>query len=316
VVVGVIGLLAALIIPAVQAARESARRAECQNKLKQIGIALAGHAEQTGYYPGAIASDSPDGSSSARIASAHLFLLPFLEQTALFNGVNLQVEGRIADLPANRTAATTVVDAWLCPSDPGDARPGVNYRAACGPLPYEIDSPPSVVPGGGGVFVGLRHVRPSQITDGLSQTVGFSERLRGSEGSRFDRGRDFWFSEYNKIGHARDADTALEVCGALSGKPLAFWARSGASWLLGRYTDTMYNHVAQPNWSGPDCSLDDEFGAPGDSTGGAFSARSHHPNGVHCLFMDGSVRFQRNAVELKVWRALGSRSGGEVVALD
>lgn len=316
VVLAIIGILVGLILPAVQAARESGRRVGCQNKLKQIGLALTQHAEQHGRYPSGCRPDTIEELWSVTAASPHVQLLPFVEQAGLFDAVNLDVEQRIDSAPENRTVMGTAIDLWLCPSDPLDPPVGCNYRATCGPLPHELDRPPSTAPGGGGVFPILLYVTPAKISDGLSQTIGFSERLRGSGGPGFDRGRDFWMSGYSRIGSVDGADHARDICRSLTGSPNESWARSGSGWLIGRYTDTLYNHVATPNWNEPDCSLDPAFARPGDTTGGAFTARSNHPGGVHALFMDGSVRFERDGVEAGVWRALASRAGGEVVPAD
>ena len=108
----------------------------------------------------------------------------------------------------------------------------------------------------------------------------------------------------------------MRICDALRDESGQFWPTAGASWSEGRYTDTLYNHVAPPDWSGPDCSVSNPFGNPGDIAGGAISARSNHPGGVNLLLMDGSVRFVKQGIALPAWRALASRAGGDVAAID
>lgn len=315
VVLVILGLLLGLLLPAVQAARESARRAQCQNQLKQVGIALAHHAAQHGQYPYGCRPDPADGgNSSVTCLSALAQLLPMLEQAGLYDALNLEIDVRVSEAAQNDTVNRTTLQTWLCPSDDSDLTPGCNYRATCGPLPYEFETFPAIAPGGGGVFPFFPAVRPAQVRDGLSQTIAFSERLRGSGGAGFDRERDFWLSAYSVIGPVRSSDEALRVCAGLTGTPSEFWSNAGRAWTFGSYTNTSYNHVAPPNWSGPDCSLAGVFGRPGDTNGGAFSARSDHPGGVNALFLDGSVHFERETIDLPIWRALASRAGGEAVS--
>lgn len=323
VVVTILGVLMAILIPAVQSAREASRRASCINNLKQIGTALASHHAARGRFPAGI---MPDITSKAGAPwavgplSAHVQLLPEIEQGALFNGINILLDRSRSETPAvgldpaNRTSLGVRLGLFLCPSDTSGLEPGNHYRAAVGPNPYEHDSPWS--PGGGGAFPGLDATTDRDFRDGLSQTAGFSERLggKGSE-SRFDRRRDLWFSGVADVQKVRDSDVMFAACAVLTGpSPRSeWWAKSGATWAAGRYADTLYNHVAPPNWSGADCSANQPFGLPGDISGGAISARSLHPGGVNVLMMDGSVRFTKQGIDPAVWRAIGSRSGGEAI---
>ena len=315
-VLAVISLLACLLIPAAMGSREAARRAQCINNLKQIGLALSNRAAQHGRFPAGIVPDSSAGSpsiSSASSLSPQVQLLPFLEQAALYDSINLAIPQRVTDHPSNATAIGIVVESFLCPSDPTGVAPGNSYRACVGPYPYEMDrlGPP---PGGGGAFPGLREVAPAGFTDGLSQTAGFSEHLRGRGQRRFDPARDVWFSGISQVQTISGSDQLMTACGHLqSPSPADTWTQSGRWWCVGRYADTLYNHVVPPNWAHADCSAESTFGRPGDISGGAVAARSGHPGGVHLLMMDGSARFVREHVNLALWRALASRSDGEPI---
>ena len=111
VAIGVIGLLVALLIPAVQSARESARRLKCSNNLHQLGIALQAYASSFGMLPGAY---------SGKAFSIHAMLLPGLEQTTLYNSINFScasVSLSSRERYPNLTSARTSVDLFLCPSD-------------------------------------------------------------------------------------------------------------------------------------------------------------------------------------------------------
>ncbi|MEW4568810.1 DUF1559 domain-containing protein [Tautonia sp. JC769] len=311
VVLAVIGLLVTLIIPAVQRARESARRAQCMNNLKQIGVAMANHESQIGAFPSG-AMPNPGGETvSSRTLSAQLQLLPYLEQEALYQSLNLELLQRPSEGFMNETAVQTVVGVFLCPSDPSGASPGNSYRACVGATLHDVESEGRP---GGGVFSLIRAKRVSEISDGLSQTAGFSERLRGSgRDHRFDSRRDFWYSGIANSGRQPTLDGGRDACSVLRSAPPEHWPLNGRWWSDGRFADTLYNHVAPPNWLHPDCSMTRPFGIPGDMATGVMSARSPHPGGVHVLFMDGSTRFVRDGVDPALWRAMATRAGGESI---
>ena len=328
VVVFIIGLLIALVLPAVQASREASRRSACAANMRQIGIALASHHGARGVYPTGIWPNGrmPGGKLFAGPGplSAHAQLLPYLDQSPLANGLNFSgpTTYRVgipspALGPRNATSTGVVIGVFLCPSDATAQQGGTNYRGCVGPNPYLHAGSPW--PGGGGVFPGLSATREADVTDGLSQTVGFSERLRGNGRSgRFDRRRDLWFSSLFNVRTATDSDDMASVCAGLSDPDPASSPWLGRYWIVGGLADTLYNHVAPPNWEAADCSDSNGGGSDdGDLTfsGGALSARSFHPGGVHVLFLDGSVRFVGQGIHIKTWRALATRSGHDLAEL-
>ncbi|MDX2036957.1 MAG: DUF1559 domain-containing protein [Isosphaeraceae bacterium] len=316
VVLMIIGVLTALILPAVQASREASRTLECANHLKQIGLALASHHSVHSRYPAGFGHDNPTPSDAGDFLydySAHTFLLPFLEQSALFNSINSQL--RSGYVPPslsikNSTALKTKLSVFLCPSDslPNTLWPGVNHVACMGREPL-VNSVSSRAGRGGGGFT-LTPYRAADITDGLSQTAAFSERVVGSwNGStRYDRRRDFW-STGLLLG--LDGDGTMRVCGSLETTPAFFGTEYGQFWIQAEQGSTLYNHTAPPNWSGADC-ITQVGGTPRlPPGGGTFTARSRHPQGVNVLFFDGSVRFVRDSIDLKHWRAMGTRADGD-----
>ena len=323
VVISILGVLMGLLLTAIQSSREASRRLECTNKLKQIGLALASHHSVHNHFPAGILANSKGkggGLSAYRPFSVHFQLLPYLDQSPLYDAVNNSTHDddsdipRVNDLVVNRTARGTELAAFLCPSDSHRLHPGNNYRAAMGPFPSEFDSsaPPG---GGGGSFPAFYPTSSQDFTDGLSQTVGFSERLQGhGSTSNYRRGRDFWYAGVLDFLRPSNSDEALEACAALKSSQPEWWHAAGRDWISGRYTDTLYNHVAPPNWDGMDCSLSLPFGLPGDVASGTITARSAHPGGVNALMMDGSVRFVKQGIDRHLWRSLGSRSGGEVIS--
>jgi prepilin-type N-terminal cleavage/methylation domain-containing protein/prepilin-type processing-associated H-X9-DG protein len=329
VVILVTGILIALLLPALQSSRETARRALCQNHLKQVGGALAGYHAARGRYPAGIRpTERSDGILFAAPLqfSAYGDLLPYLDQTVVYNAINFSnqfVNGRVSYANAlareNLTVLQTTLEVLLCPSDASGPTPGCNYRCSVGSQPFEMPGPSWM--GGDGAFPGLYAMSSSAFTDGLSSTIGASERVRGSgESGTFDRFRDLWFTSYSELAGgqaAPDNQETAEICASLTSAQPPCFRGSGHYWLGGTFQDTLYNHVLGPNSNVTDCSLN---GGPGGGrpdvltriSGGAISARSRHPGGVNVLVMDGSVRFIGDSIDLRVWRAASTRAGAEV----
>jgi type II secretory pathway pseudopilin PulG len=323
VVVLIIALVVAFVLPAIQSAREASRRTQCINNLKQIGLGLTSHASVFGHYPFGI---RPDGTlhTGAPFAlpsplSIHFQILPYIEQASLFNSINFPgtakdalVIAPVAESPANFTAKNAAVLTFLCPSDSGRLRPGCNYRGNIGPNPYTHDG---LIPqGGGGVFPGLTAVADRDITDGASYTAGFSERLRGNgDPNVFSTSKDVWLTGLSLVQLPGDSTEMARACAFLTASSPDFLPYAGRRWILSGLTETLYNHVAVPNSKSPDCSVSNSQSEEEIMTGGSVSARSAHPGGVNVLMMDVGVRYIRGGVELQVWRALGSRAGGEVL---
>lgn len=327
VAITIIGMLAALLLVAVQQSREAARRMSCASHLREIGLALAAHQGTYGVYPSSMRQPGAIPAASSP-ASAHSVLLPYLDQAPLFNSLNLELARFDSSTPvalniANHTAATVLVNVFLCPSDAGtiqdSGRPvfdryrtvwfgtvANSYRACNGPHPNEFEG--SRWPGGGGAFPGFLQLPPADFRDGLSVTAGFSERLIGSSNAKgaFQRNRDVWFSNLQST--TTTSNGLRERCGQLNTTSLRFETYLGRSWLQGELEHTIYNHVAPPNWSSPDCSSGGTM-----INAAAITARSAHPGGVNVMMMDGSVRFIMNGVAPKLWLAMATRSGSEVV---
>src|SRR5579875_132745 len=223
-VVLVIGLLVALVLPAVQQSREAARRAACANNLKQIGEALSGHHASFDRYPAGMrpVGRTPRGTpfASPSPMSPHAQLLALLDQGPLYNNLNFSNNltfGRAlppeALGPANSTIAATPLSVFLCPSD-RPLRPGSNYRGNAGPNPFAMESKSRT--GGGGAFPAVMATSTRDFIDGLSNTVGFSERLQGSgDDVTFSASRDVWLSGAGNLLPPPDSNTMAGICGGL-----------------------------------------------------------------------------------------------------
>ncbi len=321
VVMGVIGLLIALLLPAVQAGREASRRLQCASNLRQIGLALHGYLATFDCFPAA--HGAPNGTISRngqplgyqlKLFSVFTQLLPNLDQAPLYQSINFSVSLNdpygnptpylVSGTEAHTTAMATLLNVLLCPSDTAaktDDTGGSNYRASQGSsISFTVDQSPTC-----GAFTPLLYLRPAGVIDGLSQTAAFGEKLRGHEAGPFDP-RIGMFTNSSVV--LTDLTTFRSLCRDQSGPPQIYRNSVGLTWFVGSLAQTTYNHGLEPNASSPDCAV---FGTVPPS--GIVGLRSNHPGGVTVGMADGSVRFVKNGINFEVWRALGTRAGGEVV---
>ncbi|MGC1273003.1 MAG: DUF1559 domain-containing protein [Planctomycetaceae bacterium] len=290
VVIGVIGLLMALLLVAVQRSREAARRMQCSVNLQQFGVALHGFEGQHGTFP----------RSGMRGYSQHALLLPHMDQGAVYESLKVGTRDQsinlplhILDLPVNR-----------CPSDgSADDRNGIDSRATnyagnqgSGAQKYDHNGLVRT----GAINQDGGPVRPQDVTDGLSNTAAMSEILVG-DGSGEDR-RTIRHVEPRRLDPDQLEEFA-QACEAGDIPGLAdVWGR-GIPWTQGGGYETFYNHVLPPN--GNNCTNGTRVQE------GIYSAASEHSGGVNVLFADGHVRFVSETIDRTVWRAYGSRDGGE-----
>lgn len=324
VVVAVVGLLMALLLPAIQAAREAARRLHCQNQLKQIGIAIGNYASRFYCFPEICGQSgfTKDPSGSTTAYHSHAFspfvrVLPDLEQASAFNSINFSWMPTTPDAVwANMTIMTTSLSISLCPSGDSSSVPGfgrVDYRFNTGSSPWYFGG--DSYPGWGkGAFAVSRILDSADFTDGSSNTACASERLQGDwDKSRHSKG-DYALLSVEQVPPPGGADWAISVC-SQTARSLPHESRSGESWFLSGHHFSSYNHVIEPNSKTVDCSLDHYIEGIHWRTihSGIFTARSNHTVGVNVLMMDGSAKLVSGNIDRSVWRALGTRDGGEVI---
>lgn len=280
-VTAIVAILLALILPAVQASREAARKSQCLSNIRQISIAVTNYAATHGVYP-------PSGGTDE--ASFHVRILPYLEQDPLFRRFNFS-------LPMSQQAplANQRPNIMACPSDSVASNTLSSSYFGNGGW-YAID--PSV-PGGSfatltGVFrfISSRPLGPQHVTDGLSNTAMLSEFLP-SDGQ--DIRRAVWQETPSLPLYGRPPEVIGSECLAASSH--VFWPR-GTNWILGGIGETIYDHVLPPNSRGCLWVI----------TAGSL----HSGGGVNISLCDSSARFVSNSVDLAVWRALGTRQGKEV----
>lgn len=318
VVVAVIGLLVALLLPAVQYVRETSRRTQCISHLRQFGIALQNYQGAHRVFPFGVGADADKGASSytsaqSRRFSLHSQLLPYLEQMPVYAMIDFRVQPFHPDTtgdPAvvtgqgpNEEAAQTRVAVFLCPSDTDRLkRPWgpTNYRSCNG----------STWSGrrGDGMFGQATAIRPADVQDGLSQTAAFSERITG------DDDRNLVDLDSDLFGQPAlwTEETLQDWCNDLDEQEAASLpiqdSNGGMTWLEGNMNWTRYNHLLPPGR--PSCK--------GEKTwdGVAMTANSRHQEGVNVLWGDGAVRFVSDTIDSTTWKALGTIAGSETVSGD
>ena len=298
VVISIVSLLLALTMPAVQRAREAARRTQCVNNLRQIGIALQGYAGDFQYFPNLLVGlvDTDFGAWGRHDDFSPLAkLLPYLDFKAVYDSLNFSADLRSHSGKEPIVAALTT---FVCPSDPTWTPGASSYRFSIG---CTVLAHPHLR--GSGAFPAGAFLKPQSFSDGLSLTAGFSEKPIGS-GAGYDPWRDVYFLSNSNSG--LNLSAWASDCAGLNSAPVAFNNRVGRSWLLG--SELFYNHVLPPNSPVVDCAR------PGlTPMVGILSARSAHPGTVNLAMMDGSVRGVSQGIEIQVWQALGTRAGAEIL---
>jgi len=335
VVIAIIGILIALLLPAVQAAREAARRSQCSNNLKQLGLALHNYHDTyktfpTGCGPGVLANPSATAHDTWNAWGGIAPMIAFMEQRALADLIVWDVYWNDT-VSGNRVVADSFVDGLLCPSDPasdydyGNMGP-TSYNLSHGPTASWDVSNGQVV----GMFDRMFWCRIADIRDGTSNTIAMAEGRLGRNAGMWDpTKRDPRYrvvvgsalTQSPVIGHSRTftgsaVDMArinayLQQClqmydagsgwGGENDRQGRFWVSARAFW--GPHITTL----VAPN-AGPACDQDDSV-----TTIDLKEPSSYHPGGVQTLKADGSGTFVSETIGQAVWIAQGSMNGGETI---
>ncbi|MCL4204995.1 MAG: DUF1559 domain-containing protein [Pirellulaceae bacterium] len=294
VVIAIIGILVALLLPAVQAAREAARRTQCTNNLKQLGVALHNyHDTHRKFPPSGIHNRDGHGASATSSSwgpSWLVMLLPFFEQEGLYNQYDF-VLPRARD-GVNQSVVVVNIPSLKCPSDGGVKQPWSNsvnfargnYAANCG-VSNAFSRSNFDIERERGPFSMARHygAQLADVQDGSSNTVLLSELIAGSRSG--------------------------DVRGAWAYPSGAYFCGATPHYDNPRYVLRM-NGIALDNGmrDRPSaCSADNDDPQLRCTSGGSRSAqtaRSKHPGGVQVCLVDGSVRFVNESVALETWQAL------------
>jgi prepilin-type N-terminal cleavage/methylation domain-containing protein len=311
VVMAIIAVLIGLLLPAVQAARESARRMHCLNNLKQIGLSLACYESFCGVYPASYAGGAK-GNWSAQAA-----LLAFLERGDIYRRIDFNQGCSSITLPDGTRLATLRVSPYLCPSEPNDRVRYDNGVPTTYPLSYGFNAGVWFVydattgRGGEGAFYPYSWLSASAFVDGLSNTLAFSE-VKAYEGH---------YRNANLPGDLPMPASPADIC-SLGG---TFLQTGHTEWMEGRCVQTGFTATFPPNTKVP-CQYNGawydvawtnrmESNTATFRTYAAVTSRSYHPGIVNSLLMDGSARPTGSSIERVVWQALATRSGSEAVAM-
>ncbi|MFM8188732.1 MAG: DUF1559 domain-containing protein [Pirellula sp.] len=310
VVIAIIGILVGLLLPAVQAAREAARRMQCSNNMRQVALAALNYESAYKRLPASRISRTADRLGPASGISVHARLLPFMESTQVYSLINFGVEWND---PLNDAARLSSVASFRCPSDPATNIPGTaggvnNYYVNSGTIPLwnrTTAAPLPQVPDCNGVFFRDSFLKLASITDGLSTTAAICERLTGDFSQTKSTPKTDTFQPGT---NAMTADEALRDCLAVDVNDLGRQGFSdiGAPWIRGYHSTTEYYHINIPN--GRSCMF-----PPGRIM---TTANSQHANLVNMALCDGSTQNVSANIDMVIYRALGTRNGGEVVNMS
>ena len=327
VVIAIIAVLIALLLPAVQAAREAARRIQCTNNMKQLGLAIHNYESTNsalppqqvlGYTGTAVTFKSQWGATSR--------LAPYMELGPLYGSINYSLSSGHA---GNTTVVSTSIAGLICPSEVRPL-PNIATNAAGVTTTYGISNY-GWCAGEWYTFGGLNGlpnrgaIGPNRsktfaaITDGLGQTILAAEVKAYS-------------AAYHDCPGAVPA--ALATPTALPDKATVLQLVAGASsackspaighakWCNGNTFNDAFTSALPPNTRSPAgltqldsdlVTIDEDDGGP---TYSAVTSRSYHPGGVNALFGDGSVKFVKDTIDWRIWRALSTVGGGEIVSAD
>lgn len=291
VVIGVLGLLVALLLPAVQQSRGAAQRMTCQSHLRQIALAASNYESTWRVYPHGV--------------TFKYDLLPYLEQAGVYHA-----RGPVDDtdpFKSRETIKGAVISVYQCPSDPDTSvlkDASANYAGCCGSgvFPDGFNGMFGYWPPFSNPAYPSGPVKSADVTDGLSNTAMLSELLVGNGNqdavlrTQYETPRSYGVN---------DRDALADFCEAIPDSPTTHGYRGnpllrGRPWYHGNVGAGLYNHVLPPNR--PSCSNQTHI------TTGAATAASLHAGGATVAYSDGRVEFVSSAIDRKGWRAIGSRS--------
>lgn len=331
VVIAIVAVLVSLLLPAVQMAREAARRSACQNNLRQIGLAIHNFETARRCFPPSALAVGPGTTGTTSPWSGHALVLPFMEGDVLFRKIDFNKpygdDANKALFPPNGVAALRV-DLFICPSDPGATTPVLDAAGQPKhfPLTYGLNVgqflvfDPATGRDGQAAFAPFAGVPSRRVTDGLSKTLAIAEVK-----ARTPRVQDIPSASMPATPPTDPATIASLASGG------AFSADAGhTEWVCGRtlhigFTTTFPPNTVVPYVNGGQ-TLDIDVSSTREAvmvsgsaraTSAAVTSRSHHGGIVNTAFLDGSVRPIASSIETAAWQSLGTRDGGETTfAID
>jgi prepilin-type N-terminal cleavage/methylation domain-containing protein/prepilin-type processing-associated H-X9-DG protein len=306
VVITIIGILISLLLPAVQAAREAARRMQCANNMKQLGVAMANYESAIGCFPPGVIwsrASTPATLNDGPRMTFHAQLFPYTEQS----NVSAMIDYSLSPIWAygnNQRVTDASLPYLLCPSD-GLGGPFFTYVGSNGPNKWARCNYFGVFSGTtlSDVFTRDTNKRAilganmvttaAEIRDGLSNTMAMAEGLTGAETDV----RGFVWGD--------QPGGAMVQTAAGQTPPLTNILTPNSPLPDIVYPQTYW--CPDPNLASRPC----KFGGDGYGTDTRATARSMHPGGVQVLLADGSVQLVQDNITVAAWRALATIAGGE-----
>jgi prepilin-type processing-associated H-X9-DG protein len=335
------------LLPAVQAAREAARRAQCVNNLKQLGLALHNYHQAANVFPMGCTSGIYDLTMTYNVKQNLSWvaqMLPYFEQTAIYNSLNFnwgcEDNSTILCYLINSTAQNSQINAMMCPSDPNAGKPDnnnttntTNYYASVGTTmtwglignqaPWTNLNTSALNMPSNGLFTWQQSYGIQSCIDGTSNTIALSEAAVGTQNER-PRQRLLGLQGvaipltsmvYDAASNAALVQSVFQLCSDAWNSTATTYIdqQRGENWAHGSMAMSMFNTVAPPNvyndtWT--HCGLN------ASSRAVLSNADSYHAGGVNCAMADGSVKFIKDSVNRLTWWALGTRSQNEVISAD
>jgi prepilin-type N-terminal cleavage/methylation domain-containing protein/prepilin-type processing-associated H-X9-DG protein len=341
VVIAIIAVLIALLLPAVQAAREAARRIQCVNNLKQIGLGLHNYHESQNCFPmgsGSGVNGLPGVYLAKESWSIHAAILPYIEQTAVYNAINFNWN---VDFIGNLTSFNTQMKIYLCPSDPNayGAQSGNGFATTASNSYFGCVGTTTNILGGGttantnnsnvpttGLFAWQQTKTIAAAIDGTSNTIAFVESTVASSNVN-PRQRLIGLTnvaalnttnaiQQDAFNNPNAVLAGIAACTAAwnAGLSTSIDIQRGDNWVQGAMCATLFNTIVTPNGESDEWAYCSATGSGACSN--ISNADSYHPGGINGLMADGSVKFFKNTIFQRIWWGLGTLAGGEVISAD
>ena len=303
VVIAIIGILIALLLPAVQAAREAARRSQCTNHMKQLSLAMHNYHDTYKVFPPGVMSRGLNQNLGSPPYSMSWMphLLPFMEQQPLFDQLKPYMLIRNSSgFPTE--IFNTIIPTLMCPSDPNSGKTGTVHN------PNGDDPPPDYDDGFNGNYLACNGSQ--QVTAGTGGTVNNSNDMNGM----------FFYLSRIDMADVTDGTTNTVMTGEIR----LYRESAGQRDWRGRYyradhLSSLFSTYLPPNTTAADqtrtCGsyVPDYMPCVMDEHTQVIYLRSVHPGGVNVGLADGSIRFVSETINTQTWRDLGTRDGGEVI---
>ena len=355
VVIAIIGVLIALLLPAVQAAREAARRAQCTNNLKQMGLSLMNYESSTGCFPPSGESTNFSNTSATSNGSTQFVdgvavfprMLQFIEGGAIYNAINFSHDYNCY-AGTNYTAYSAVINVFICPSStrqPGGSREGTGDPNAS---PVELAGPgygvqdygptcyTDIDPNGNSGGPGSTIVTPyrnklsrangllkqgktaiAECTDGLSNTIAIAEDA-GRDNRYISPYQESYYDGINvrSANSIYDQDPDQGSFAYSAYRRYWRWAEPDSSFGVSNSINSKFRPMYCTSWSTGCTDPVSGLSVAGNNAGANDEIFSYHPSGANVLMGDGSVRFLKDTTSLVILRKLITLNGGEVVSAD